>query len=108
MPLNEVEHEENRVMRCVRIAVEWSYGQVSDLWTISSAHLEKQLEVDAEMVLAQVRVMHLLTNCYTCIHGNTISSHRSFCCNPPSLEEYLLAIPEPPENPLEWGNIDFF
>lgn len=107
-PLTEVESDENRVMRSVRIAVEWSYGQVTSLWRLSNSHLLNKLEIDAEILLSQVRVMHLLAKCYTCIHGCTVSSHRAFACNPPSLEEYLLLIPDPPQDPFQRDDIHFF
>lgn len=37
----------------------------------------------------QLRVCHLLSNCYTCVNGNKSSSYQKFKINPPVLEKYL-------------------
>jgi hypothetical protein len=37
----------------------------------------------------QLRVCHLLSNCYTCVNGNKTSSYNKFKINPPVLENYL-------------------
>jgi len=45
----------------------------------------KLYRIDAHA--AKIRLLFFLSNCYTCIHGNSCS--RKFDCSRPSLEEYL-------------------
>jgi hypothetical protein len=94
-PLNERQKLENQAMKKVRISVEWSYQQVGGLWKLSEDPDAFKLEQDPAIVCAQIRVMHLLTNCYTCIHGNTSSSSGVFACEPPELEDYLVVVEAP-------------
>jgi hypothetical protein len=65
VPLNERQKLENMAMKKVRISVEWSYQQVCALWIFSEDLDAFKLEQDPAIVCAQIRVMHLLTNCYT-------------------------------------------
>ena len=37
----------------------------------------------------QLRVCHLLVNCYVCFNGDQASSDNTFGIDPPRLEEYL-------------------
>ena len=75
-------------MRAERVTVEWSYEQVKCHWNMAhNKNSTLKLEQDAEIVYAQIRVMFLLTNCFTCLRGNNISYH--YGLETPSLEEYL-------------------
>jgi DDE superfamily endonuclease len=87
--LTQQQHDENTAMRRAREGIEWSFGLLTNLWKLASIRDRFKLETNEATVMAQVRVMHLLTNCYTCIHGNNISSDHSFACKPPELEAYL-------------------
>jgi hypothetical protein len=105
LPLTPRQQAENRVMKKVRESVEWSYSQVGQLWELSQRSDHFQLDRDYMSVLAQLRVMHLLTNCYTCLHGNQISGSRGFQCWTPELEEYLQEYPDPDQAldvEMEW------
>lgn len=88
-PLTQRQHDENKAMKRSREGIEWSFGLLTNLWKLASVRDRFKLETNEAAVMAQIRVMHLLTNCYTCIHGNNISSHHSFACQPPELEAYL-------------------
>jgi DDE superfamily endonuclease len=95
IPLTPRERGENRVMKKVRESIEWSFDQVDQLWLLAGTYKHRKLEVDPRTLLAEIRVMHLLTNCVTCLRGNQISGARGFRFNPPSLENYLESIIEP-------------
>jgi hypothetical protein len=87
--LTQQQHNENTAMRRAREGIEWSFCLLTNLWKLASIQDRFKLETNEATVMAQIRVMHLLTNCYTCIHGNNISSDHSFACKPPELEAYL-------------------
>ena len=89
-PLTPQQQNENRMMKKARISIEWSFGLVKNRFSLAdeSEHHFK-LENDPDHVLAQVRVMHLLSNCSVCLHGCNISSRQTFNCPPPALEAYL-------------------
>jgi hypothetical protein len=88
-PLTQRQEHENVAMKKAREAIEWSYGLLTNLWHLSENREAFKLETDPNAVMAQIRVMHLLTNCYTCMHGNQVSSRHTFACPPPTLEAYL-------------------
>jgi hypothetical protein len=88
-PLTQQEEDENKAMKKVRESIEWEYGSNTVLWKLASNKHRFKLETDPQVVMAQVRVMQLLTNCYTCLHGSNISSRYTFDCPPPSLQSYL-------------------
>jgi hypothetical protein len=88
-PLTEREEDENKAMMKVRETIEWSYGLITVLWNLAANKQRFKLETDPQVVMEQVRVMHLLTNCRTCLHGSNVSSRNTFDCPPPSLQAYL-------------------
>lgn len=75
----------NTLMSSLRIAVEWSFGDVINLWKYLD--YAAQLKVAHQPVGTFYRVAVFLTNCYTSLHRNRTSYY--FNCSPPSLEEYL-------------------
>jgi hypothetical protein len=69
---------ENKVMKKVRESIEWSFGSVKSHWKMSERWDLFQIDREPTMVYSQIRVMHLLQNCYTCLRGNAISGRHVF------------------------------
>ena len=88
-PLTPRQRLENVALNRVRTSIEWSYGLVTRKWHLATEPDRFKLETDPEVVMEQVRVLHLLTNCHVCLHGSNVSSRNTFACRPPSLEQYL-------------------
>ena len=77
--------EFNRSMSSARMAVEWEFGKVVELWAF--VDFEKNLKLLKSPVGNIYFVAVLLTNCHTCIYGNQTSRH--FGLTPPTVAEYL-------------------
>lgn len=77
----------NDRMSSIRISVEQAFGVTQQKW-MSNA-FEIQMKGGLQPVAAYYLVSVLLTNCYTCMRGNCISSR--FLTRPPTLEDYLNA-----------------
>jgi hypothetical protein len=75
----------NRQLSSVRIAVENSFGQTQQQWTYTA--FSKGLKEGWQPVAAYFAAAVLLSNCYTCIRGNSISGR--FMVTPPTVELYL-------------------
>jgi len=75
----------NRRLSSVRIAVENAFGQVQQSWTYTA--YSKALKMKWQPLGTYFLVAALLTNCLTCLRGNSISSR--FGLPPPSVEVYL-------------------
>jgi hypothetical protein len=69
----------------VRITVENAFGQTQQLWTYTA--FNKGLKAGWQPVAAYFAVAILLSNCLTCIRGNSISGR--FFLPPPTVEAYL-------------------
>jgi hypothetical protein len=90
VPLGEDLQEENRVMKGPRESIEHSYGQVTQLWNLAMTGKKQfKLDVDSQHVFSQIRLMHFLTNCRTCLRGNLVSSSNALNLYPPNLADYL-------------------
>jgi hypothetical protein len=76
----------NQSLSSVRIAVENCFSKVQSLWTYTA--FPKGLKIGKQPVSAIFAVAVLLTNCHSCLRGNTIATR--FAVPPPSLEEYFL------------------
>jgi hypothetical protein len=74
-------------MKIVRETIEWSYALVKNKFAVLHAWKQTKLDLDADIVLAEIRIMHLLTNCHTCLNSNQIGN--AFGLGTPELEEYL-------------------
>lgn len=48
---------------------------------------KQKMKIQEQTVFTQIRVGVLLTNCYTCMRGNSVSVH--YKVPPPTLESYL-------------------
>jgi len=78
----------NTSMSKARVAVEHSFGLTQNLW-VSNA-FKQQLKSGLQPVGDLYKVSILLTNCYTCLHGNQIGNR--FGIRPPTLHQYLSVI----------------
>ena len=84
-PLQPWMTAENFLMSKIRVAIEWSFGQIIMLYKfIDFAKGQKLLE---SPVAKHYIVAVLLANCHTCAYGDKHSEY--FNCDPPSLEDYL-------------------
>ncbi len=90
--LSARQQAENKVMKKVQVSIEWSYGSVKTNWKMCNHWDLFHIDKDPAIVYSQIRVMHLLQNCITCIQGNHILGSHVFHCCPPILEDYLLAL----------------
>ncbi|KIY60963.1 hypothetical protein CYLTODRAFT_363518 [Cylindrobasidium torrendii FP15055 ss-10] len=75
----------NSNMSKVRMAVEHAFGLVSSLWHFVDEHGKMQLF--SSPVGHYYRFAVLMTNIVNCYRPNPVAQR--FCCNPPSLQEYL-------------------
>ncbi|KAJ0391836.1 hypothetical protein ATCC90586_011255 [Pythium insidiosum] len=78
--------ELNKAMSAVRVSVEWSYGQVTRLF--SYLDFKRQQCVATTPVASLYTAGVLFTNCITIVNGGNTNS-RYFDCCPPTLEEYF-------------------
>jgi hypothetical protein len=82
--------QENAVMKSARESIELGYGFACQMFPLLKVREYMKLRADHDLCLAQVRVVHLLSNCVTCMRrGNTVTGQRMFACDPPSLDEYI-------------------
>jgi hypothetical protein len=77
----------NRHSSSARMSIEKTYGMTSSLFRVCAnkewSKLAKRTPYSAE----QLRVSHLLVNCYACCQGDQVSN--TFGMIPPPLDEYL-------------------
>jgi hypothetical protein len=76
-------------MRLARIAIERNYGMVSNLFCICCTTEGSKIAKNNPVVLKQLQVCHLLTNCHVCLNGNHAGSVNTLNLSPPLLEDYL-------------------
>ena len=79
----------NAAYRAARMPIERAYGQLSCVQRICDTRRGLQLGKRHPYALEQLRVCHLLMNCYICLNGDQGGSVNTFACNPPRLEDYL-------------------
>jgi hypothetical protein len=60
----------NKAVRLARIAIEKNYGMVSNLFCICCLTEGSKIAKKNPFVIEQLRVCHLLTNCYICFNSN--------------------------------------
>jgi len=88
--LTFAQENENNNLKSARVAIEFGYGRASQLFPLLEVREYTKLLLDADLIYAQMRVMHFLSNVVTCLReGSTCTGKRMFACPPPSLEEYL-------------------
>ena len=83
------ERKVNNAMKAGRIVIEKNYAATSSIFRICSHPENYKLAKKHPYAIEQLRVCHLLTNCYVCLNGNQASSSNTFGVSPPTLEEYL-------------------
>ena len=84
--LTQAQQRFNTKMSKARVAVEWSFGDISNQWGYLA--MKKQQKVLLQPVAMYYRVAALLTNLRTIVrYGNEVS--QEFSLWPPSLQEYL-------------------
>lgn len=87
--LNQHEIKINAAFRAARMPIERNYGQTSCVFRICDSRRAHQLGKRHPYALEQLRVCHLLMNCYICCNGDQGGGVNTFACTPPRLEEYL-------------------
>ena len=87
--LSSEEMKINAAFRAARIPIERNYGHRSCVQRICDSSAGLQLGKRHPYALEQLRVCHLLMNCYICLKGNQGSSVNTFDCSPPRLQDYL-------------------
>jgi len=76
---------ENSLMSKIRVAVEWTFGNIVMLYKfVDFAKGQKLME---SPLAKHYVVAVLLANCHTCIYG--VQHNEYFDCDPPSLADYL-------------------
>jgi len=89
-PLTFLQRLENKVMASVRISIEWSYSWHQNLFRILMSFKNWKLRTERPYATEQLRVITLLTNCYSCFNGNEAAHFNTFSCPTPTIEEYLV------------------
>ena len=87
--LNEDRRKCNNVMQAARITIEKNYGMIGNIFRICHSIEGSKIAKKNPYALEQLRVCHLLVNCYVCLNGDQASSNNTFGVAPPRLEEYL-------------------
>ena len=79
----------NYFLKAARMTIEKSYGMVSGLFHVCTNLSDQKLAKEKPYACEQLRVCHLLFNCYVCLNHDQASSTSTFGCSPPSLKNYL-------------------
>lgn len=75
----------DRAMNCARECVEHQYGEKDILFPYLKC--KRKLKVRERNIATLYFTAVFLRNCYTCLYHD--KSSERFCCDPPSLAEYL-------------------
>ena len=75
----------NYIMARVRVAVEWSFGDVVNQFAFCNYQVGQK--VHSNPVMAYQMAAALLTNCIVCAYPSRTEKY--FNCGPPTIEEYL-------------------
>jgi hypothetical protein len=89
----------NRVMSGVRIAVEWGFGRVTNLF--GALDYTRRQQVNRTPVGLMYRTAVILANAHCCLYGNQTT--QAFDVAPPTLEEYFQGAPQQPGG---WAQAD--
>ena len=87
--LSDAEKQCNNVVKAARITIERNYGMTSTIFRICNSKEGFKLAKKNPYAIEQMRVVHLLVNCYICLNGVQASSDNTFGISPPKLEAYL-------------------
>lgn len=92
--LTNIQLHENKCMRNIRMHIEFSYGDIYNRFkTVRVKNDLKIMNNANEMLNKKLLFLFFLSNCMTCIGGNTCSNY--FECRHPTLREYLNLPPQP-------------
>lgn len=83
--LNRSEKKVNKKMSSLRIAVEWGFAKILQLFPFND--YKKNLKVGKQKVAEIYKVSIILSNCHTCLYSSQVCEY--FDCDPPLLEDYL-------------------
>ena len=79
----------NASLRAARMPIEKNYGLQSCVFRISDTRRGSSYGSQRPYAIEQLRVCHLLINCYICFNGDQASGANTFAYPPPSIDEYL-------------------
>ena len=79
----------NYFLKAAWMTIEKNYGMVSSLFRICTNLGSYKLAKEKPYACEQLRVCHLLLNCYVCLNHDQASSTNTFGCFPPCLSKYL-------------------
>lgn len=79
------EKRANKKMSRLRVAVEWRFCKIIQLFPFFD--FKKNQKLNKQEVAKYYKVTTILTNCHTCLYGSQVSHY--FECETPTLEEYL-------------------
>ena len=88
-PLTQCEKRVNSAMSSARITIEKNYGQTSCVFKICDTRHDYKLGKKNPVALEQLRVCHLMLNCYACFNGEQGSHVNTFRLSAPRLEDYI-------------------
>jgi len=77
----------NHCLSSVQIMIEQAFEQIQNLWTYNT--FSTQLCSELQSVAAYYLVSVLLTNCYTCMHDNSVAESQ-FLVQPSFIKKYLI------------------
>lgn len=75
----------NQSMKNLRVAVEWGFGKIVNLFAF--VDFKKNQKLLLQDLQSMYRIATLLTNCHTCLYGSQTSDY--FNVAPPNLEQYF-------------------
>jgi hypothetical protein len=79
----------NAALRAARMPIERNYGLQSCVQRICDTRRGSSYGSERPYAIEQLRVCHLLINCYICLNGDQASGANTFAYPPPSIDEYL-------------------
>lgn len=90
LAITETQQSVNDGMCSARELIKHSYSRAEELFPALTRKTSFKLEVNAHLVMAEIRVMCVLANLKTCCNeGASCAGANGFQCPPPTLEEHL-------------------
>ena len=87
--LTPAETKCNAALRAARMPIEKYYGLQSCVQRLCDTRRGSRYGVERPYTIEQLRVCHLLINCYICFNGDQVSGANTFTYPPPSIDQYL-------------------
>jgi hypothetical protein len=79
----------NAALQAARMLIEKYYGLQSGVQRLCDTWKGSHYGVERPYAIKQLRVCHLLINCYICFNVDQASGAHTFAYSPPSIEQYL-------------------